>query len=695
MNLTFVQKSIAIISALFFVLVVQSIFIFSSENEIREVSKELVAKDIAMLNVAHEIKLSVVQVQQWLTDISATRGRDGLNDGFDEAQNNAERFKALIAEIKQLDPANAQTYQKMIPVFDTYYSVGREMAQAYVDSGPEGGNQMMANFDEAAAAMTEEVDGFLEQMVGQADIKGNEQIALIDQLSTISIIALVITLAVLGLALYQGKQLLKFLGNDPEKLIQVVNDVSEGNLSEDYNETSSHGAFGALLTMRQRLSNIIEREIQSLIDKANAGDLSSRIDLDDKPGFFSKLGESVNSLVATSDGLIDDTGRIFEALERGDLKQKITRPYQGSFNRLKNNANATIDRLEQTINSDIRGIVESIASGDLSKRINLSNKEGFFRDLSEGINQMVESVEQVFGDASTAVRSLSSGDLTYTIERDYTGAFDDLKQNINESIQHLESIVTTLRDSGDQITHSSNEVNDGSRNLSERTEQQASALEESTQRLAQLTDIVKQTAESSTQAEQISSQARSNAIKGGDVMKDATLAMEEINASSQKISEIIGVIDEIAFQTNLLALNASVEAARAGEQGRGFAVVATEVRNLAGRSATAAREIKDLINDSVHKVENGVSMVEQSNNNLTDIVDNINEVGTIIKEIAQSTHDQASGIEQINQAISHIETSTQQNAALAEQATAASTNMRDQSTEMLNQLGFFTVSSAS
>ncbi len=220
-------------------------------------------------------------------------------------------------------------------------------------------------------------------------------------------------------------------------------------------------------------------------------------------------------------------------------------------------------------------------------------------------------------------------------------------------------------------------------------EQQASSLQETASSMEELTSTVRDNADNAQQANQVAASARQLAERGGEVVHNAIDAMGQINTASSKIAEIIGVIDAIAFQTNLLALNASVEAARAGEQGRGFAVVATEVRNLAGRSATAAKEIKELIQDSAGKVQAGSELVNQSGETLGEIVTGVKKVGDIIAEIAAASAEQAAGIDQVNQAITSMDEVTQQNAALAEQTSAASSSLYDKAQEMERMMAFF------
>jgi methyl-accepting chemotaxis protein len=289
-------------------------------------------------------------------------------------------------------------------------------------------------------------------------------------------------------------------------------------------------------------------------------------------------------------------------------------------------------------------------------------------------------------DVATAV---AGGDLTTRVDVDSTCEVGQLLGALKRMNDNLVATVGTVRGGTDAIALASGEVASGNRDLSARTEQQASALEETASSMEELTSTVKQNADNARQANTLAATASAVATKGGDVIEQVVDTMAQIHTASSRIVDIIGVIDGIAFQTNILALNAAVEAARAGEQGRGFAVVAGEVRNLAQRSAAAAKEIKALIDDSTSKVDTGSTLVREAGSTMGEIVDSVRRVADILGEITAASQEQSAGIEQINQAITQMDDVTQQNAALVEEAAAASQAMQDQAARLADAVAVF------
>ena len=346
---------------------------------------------------------------------------------------------------------------------------------------------------------------------------------------------------------------------------------------------------------------------------------------------------------------------------------------------------------ELAIEAEISAMVENAVRGNFSHRIALDGKTGFFRLVSEGINRLSENVAAVTEELASVLEALSQGDLTRRIDQQYEGVFQRLKDDFNGTVAHLSEIVRRIDHAAGSIAVASREVAEGSLDLSERTEQQASSLEETAASMEQLAATVRSNADNAQQVNGYATEARTAASRGGEVAASAVEAMRRIEQSSQKIADIIGVIDEIAFQTNLLALNAAVEAARAGDAGRGFAVVAQEVRQLAQRSAQASKEIKSLILDSGGQVREGVGLVRSAGSALTEIVSGIGRVADLVSEIARATAEQASGLDEVNIAIAQMDEMTQKNAALVEESTAASRSLEDQADQMRRQMTFFTL----
>ena len=344
---------------------------------------------------------------------------------------------------------------------------------------------------------------------------------------------------------------------------------------------------------------------------------------------------------------------------------------------------------------EVIDMIANIQRGDFSKRINTSDKTDFYKQASRGINNIIDIFDAWINEIVRVFGGIENGDLTQTIEDhgDDAGQFSVLTHKANNAVETLQEMIVEIRLASESINTAAREMAEGNTDLSQRTEEQAASLEETAASMEQLAVTVKTNADNAKQANQMAVAATSVAEKGGMVVKNVVQTMSSINESSRKIVDIISVIDGIAFQTNILALNAAVEAARAGGQGRGFAVVAGEVRILAQKSAAAAKEIKQLISDSVLKVDMGSKLVTEAGSTMDEIVSSVHRVSEIMDEISAASIEQSSGIDQVNLAITQMDEVTQQNASLVEESAAAANALDEQAQALNHSVGAIKLSS--
>ncbi|MBB1249854.1 HAMP domain-containing protein [Rhizobium sp. G21] len=346
------------------------------------------------------------------------------------------------------------------------------------------------------------------------------------------------------------------------------------------------------------------------------------------------------------------------------------------------------------LQNTISGVVAAAVNGDFSLRISKDYDNPDLNRFASSVNELVGTVDKGVGAMRRVIGALADADLTQTMQGEFRGAFAELQNNVNATMETLASTIERIRLSGSTINDNTRELSAAANDLSRRTEQQAASLEEAAAALDEITATVRSTSQRAHEVTSMMVETKQSAGKSGAIVRDAVSAMSRIEESSGKISQIIGVIDEIAFQTNLLALNAGVEAARAGDAGKGFAVVAQEVRELAQRSANAAKEIKALINQSETEVSTGVGLVRSTGEALVEIEGLVNRVNDHIETISKATQEQASALQEINSSVNHMDQMTQQNAAMVEETTAASMSLSEQSRHLHELLERFRLSAS-
>ncbi|MEO0576969.1 MAG: methyl-accepting chemotaxis protein, partial [Pseudomonadota bacterium] len=398
------------------------------------------------------------------------------------------------------------------------------------------------------------------------------------------------------------------------------------------------------------------------------------------------VGTPVKSLLGSEASVADavGTGRRFETRVDARTLDVVASPVVGDNGQSLGAIFELVDRTEQrNVEAQLSEIVSAASVGDLSRRIEYAGRGGFVDTLAGGVNQLISVSDELVQDCSTVLRALSTGDLTQQVAKDYQGQFGDLTRNLNNTIVKLTGTVSGIQNGATHVERGAQGIAGSNADLTTRMHQKASNIKQTAARMEELTVTVRENAEHAVAANDLAVEARDQAVHGGGVVNRAVDAMSAISDASKKVTEITGVINEIAFQTNLLA--------RAGEHGRGFAVVASEVRNLAARSATAAKEINVLIGDSVTKVAEGAALVDESGKTLGSIVESVQKASDVVAQITEASQSQYHSIETINGAIAELESLTRQNTSLVENAAAASQRMGEEARSLASLVDAFSL----
>ncbi|KZE42641.1 methyl-accepting chemotaxis protein [Stenotrophomonas sp. PvP093] len=478
------------------------------------------------------------------------------------------------------------------------------------------------------------------------------------------------------------------------RAVNLAERLSKGQLDQEFrlggrDELTQLGE--AMASVRQSVQAAIGAQLQ-MAEQHEAGAIRYRMDDSAFPGDFGRMVQATNSLVESHVQVELLMAEVMQRYAIGDLSRDLP-DYPGEKGTLTRTL-AAVKQSLMAINAQIDELARAARAGDFSMRGDAAAFQYQFKAMVEHLNGMMASSQASIADVSDVLRAISHGDLTARMDGEYDGVFARMRDDANTTTAQLTGIVRGIQVAADSINNAAQELAAGNNDLSRRTEQQAANLEEAAASMEELTSTVRQNAELARQADSEAHAAGAAVRETEQAMAQMASVMGEIDQSSARISEISTVIDGIAFQTNILALNAAVEAARAGEQGRGFAVVASEVRTLAQRAGVAAKEIKELIEDAAAKVKSGLVVTVESEAAIARVAQASSRTTQLMSDIAAASKEQAAGIEQVNQVVVQMDQVTQQNAALVEEATAASRALEEQAHALTTSVAVFKVEGA-
>ena len=780
-------------------------FTFWLSTQLNQVKQSMVTVENEGMKyalLAAAMDKNVVQIQQFLSDVSATRGKDGLDDGFKSAQENFDALNVSLVEFEKHfqrlgDQASVQRVQEIKAGAAHYFEVGQAMAKGYVAGGPEVGNKLMSGFDAASEGLQKLLVPFVASQVDLMRHEVGDSVTSADHILQTALIIVVLT--VLG-ALLLAWLVTSSITRPLKKALGIANQVASGQLDTAIEADQSEiGQLLAPLAKMQGTLQQFESEQSEMARQHEAGALDYIMPTNRLEGSYQSMAQSINTLVqshiavkmkvvevvgAYASGNLDvqmdrlpgQKARISEAMDKVQIAMKeaaaaatfnqrirlsldslpvcvtvsnadaqlvhATPPAKellklfggASFdtnafygNKLstlfKNPDDATrfdqavrsgetvdmeilgrklrllarpvhnesgqpigrithwIDRTEEIASElEVSDIVSKAVHGDLSGRVSLDGKTGFFANLSAAMNQLLSTSEGVMNDTAIALSALADGDLTHRITRDYSGLFGQVKASANSTAENLTQVIGEVRGASDALTGAADQVSATAQSLSQAASEQAASVEQTTASIDVMSASIAQNSDNATATNGMATTASVEATQGGQAVSQTVIAMKQIASK-------IGIIDDIAYQTNLLALNAAIEAARAGEHGKGFAVVAAEVRKLAERSQLAAKEIGDLAGNSVATAERAGKLLDA-------IVPSIQKTSELVQEIAAASTEQSESVVQIGGAMGQLSKATQQNASASEELAATSEELSGQAEQLQQSIAFFKTGTA-
>ncbi|WP_024850142.1 methyl-accepting chemotaxis protein [Hydrogenovibrio kuenenii] len=668
--------------------IIALLFIFSEMLDMQKRSIELQAdkfvKAISLtLNADRDLYQAKVAELNLVTHLgSAEKANASRNENAQQVSDRYAEYRSRMQDYPDV-LAKSSTFKSD---FKAWKQQSDKLVTAIDKVGEAEIMELHKNADLRFSALRDNLD-----KAGEAALSKSAEIRkqLANQVNQFKNIAFSVFAIILLGALWIGYSIPKNISKQLKNAVNTANAIAEGDLSSTI-EVNTSDETGLLLSAMKRLQETVQlllHDMDQMYQKHHAGDIDIHINEEKFLGDFRKMARGVNTMVDDHISVNKKAMAVFKSFGEGNFNADMEKlPGKKAF---INEAIETVRTNLKAISADTNILIQAAVDGELDKRADASQFQGDWKQMISGVNQILDGIVLPVNEAVNVLMEVEHGNLTKTVTGNYKGQLHEFKQTVNNTISNLAEVIRQANQAAHTVSQGAQEVTQGAMDLSQRVQQQAAAIEETSATMEEMTSTVRNNSQLTKDVSEVANAVQKQSSNGSTVMKQTIEAMGAIQDSSHKISDIVSLIDGIAFQTNLLALNAAVEAARAGEHGRGFAVVAGEVRSLAQKSADAAKEINTLISESVTRIDQGTSLASESGEVLSGIDQSIDEVTQMIEQIAQASNQQMEGIEQVHKAISQIDEVTQQNAALVEETAAAADSMSEQANNLENDMAFF------